>query len=317
MIRETESKPMTESQVRTGIALICEADVRAARLTLETVLRQTAAPSRIVLLLGESPSLRRSAGSGLDAIPDFVERVDVRSGFSIRNAALRAAAEDLDDAELVVLVREGLLLEDGLLADLAGRFERQPALAAGVLSYGRGGLGINDFSREQLATDDPYALVAGTSGYERAAAVLKARYVRPCLLALRAGRARGLKFEEFSSLGDWYAYKRLLAGLDEGTPFFEEASAGLGYIGNHPDRRDAYAQGQEAARALYRIADGYPEFVGDVRADFRTLMRSQLGNLLDPAQSRTARNFLRGMLAQQFAQRALRRRLDRDIAELS
>lgn len=308
---------MAASQAEVGVALICEADVRAARLTLQSVLVQTLPSARTVLLFGDGAALRRSGGAALDALPEFVERVDVRTGFSIRNAALRAAGEGLPDDGIVVLLREGVVLAPGLIEELAARFAREAGLAAGLLSYGRGGLDINALSGEQLASERPWELVAGTSGYERAAVVLKARYVRPCLLVLRAGLARAFKFEEFSTLGDWYAYKRLLAGLAGAAPFFEETSGSLAYVGNQPDRRDPFAQGQEAARALYRIADGYPEFAEDVRADFRTLRRSQLGNLLDPAYSRTARNFLRGMFAQQLAQRALRRRLSRDIAELS
>jgi hypothetical protein len=299
------------------VALICEADARAARLTLTSVSCQTAVPARTVLLLGESPSLRRSGGAMLGDVPDLVERIDVRAGFSMRNAALRAAAAGLGEADIVVLVREGLVLEAELLDELAGRFSREPALLAGLVSYGRGGLNINELSEEQLASGDPWKIVAGTSGFERAAVVLKARYLRPCMLVVRVSRARDLKFEEFSSLGDWYAYRLLLGGLDREDAVFQETSPRLGYVGNQPDRRDPYAQGREAARALYGIAAGYPAFAEDVRADFRTLMRSQLSNVLDPAHARTARNFLRGMLAQRWAQRSLRRRLDRDIAELS
>jgi hypothetical protein len=307
---------MTASQAEIGVALVCEADTRAARLSLRSVSRQTVPPASIAVLLGDSPALRRSGGT-LIALPAPVERIDVRAGFSIRNAALAAAGARLPDDGVVVLMREGLVLDPQLFGELAARFGDDPGLVAGLLSYGRGGLDINELSEDRLATENPWGLVEATSGYERAAVVLKARYLRPCLLAVRAGPARSLGFEEFSSLGDWYAYKRLLAEVDAPGRVFEEASPRVGYVGNQPDRRDPFEQGQEAARALYRIAAGYPEFAGEVHADFTTLVRSQLRNLLDPARARTARGFLSGMLAQRWAQRALRRRLDRDIAELS
>lgn len=307
---------MTASQAEIGVALVCEADMRAARLSLHSVMRQTVAPASTTVLLGDSQALRRS-GNALVALPASVARIDVRAGFSVRNAALRAAYAHLRDEGVVLLMREGLVLDPELFGELAARFGGDPGLAAGLLSYGRGGININELSGDRLATENPWELVESTSGYERAAVVLKARYLRPCLLAVRAGLARSLEFEEFSSLGDWYAYKRLLGQLGAAARVFEEASRRVGYVGNQPDRRDPFEQGQEAARALYRIAAGYPEFAGDVRADFRTLVRSQLRSLLDPARARTARSFLRGMLVQKWAQRALRRRLDRDIAELS
>jgi hypothetical protein len=307
---------MTASQAEIGVALVCEADLRAARLSLQSVLRQTMAPVSTTVLLGDSQALRRS-GNALVALPASVERIDVRAGFSIRGAALEAARARLSDDGVVLLMREGLVLDPALFGDLAARFGSDPELAAGLLSYGRGGSNINEMPRERLATENPWELVEATSGYEQAAVVLQARYLRPCLLAVRAGLARSLQFEEFSSLGDWYAYKRLLAQVGAPARVFEEASPQIGYVGNQPDRRDPFDQGQEAARALYRIAAGYPEFASDVRADFRTLARSQLRGLFDPARAHTARSFLRGMLAQKWAQRALRRRLDRDIAELS
>ncbi len=307
---------MTASQAEIGVALVCEADMRAARLSLQSVLRQRVAPASATVLLGDSPALRRSGGA-LAALPASVGRIDVRAGFSIRNAALRAAAAGLPDDGVVVLMREGLVLDPELFGELALRFGGDPGLVAGLLSYGRGGFNINELTADRLETENPWELVEATSGYERAAVVLKARYLRPCLLAVRAGHARSLEFEEFSSLGDWYAYKRLLAQVGSAAGVLEEASPRIGYVGNQPDRRDPFEQGREAASALYRIAAGYPEFSGDVHADFTTLVRSQLRNLLDPARARTAKGFLRGMLAQRLAQRALRRRLDRDIAELS
>jgi hypothetical protein len=296
------------------VCVLSDADFRAASLTLRSLLNQAGAAPRILLLLSDRPVLRRSVPSSLDWIPPGIEPVWVPADVSTKNAALAAAATDA--AEVVVLAREGLVFEPGLGKSLLSRFAANARLSAGMLDFGRGGSNINDFSGEQLASADPWSLVPETPGYDNAATILKARYLRPCLLAVRASFGRTHRFEEFSSLGDWYAYRRFLLGVPAEQKF-EESSRDLGYIGRVPDRRDPYAQGKDAVASLYRISAGYPEFQSEVRADFRTLLRSQLSDLVDSARAKSARQFLGGMMAERLAQRALRKRVQRDIAELS
>jgi len=291
--------------------VLSAADPRAADLTVASLVRQGDGVG-LVRILQQNPEMRfDEPADAIDA--DASDRVWIRRSQSMHNAALAEARTRAGDAGIAVFVREGVVIADGFVGSVRDAFASDPGLAGMVLALSRS-TRINELSEQQLASDDPWSLLGRT--FDSESEILKARYLRPCLVAMRVNGLTGA-FEEFSSLSDWYAYRRFLAAASPGGRIKEEMSPLVGYIGSRPDRRAPYVQGVEAAKAIFHIGTAYPEFAHDARLDYRTALWSQFKGLSHTGRRQRAWGFLRGLLAQRAAEMTRRRKFVRDVSEIN
>lgn len=230
---------------------------------------------------------------------------------SQHRAALAIAREQPGDA-LVCILRDGAIPGPDFREAALSLLDSPPRVSGVVLGIGRA-RNINRLAAEELDCSDPWSLLP--DAFEYGSEALKARYQRPCAVVFRASAIQGRDFESFSSLADWYAFRRLFE-INPGTLRIAATFLHLGYIGSKPDRRNPYEQGRVAAQALYQIAFAYPQFREDVRHDFRTIVLSPIRGLTG-SQWRTHGSFLAGLAAAAWQERGRRHKLNRDIREIS
>lgn len=291
---------------KTVFIVLSDGDQRAADLTRASIARQPGAVSYGVVRDPKEP------GQGRDALmPAGDVRIERIPWWQSQHRTALAIARELPETSLVCMLRDGTVVSDEFQEAVTHELDSAPAKAL-LLGISRS-RNINRLDRAELASPDPWSLLP--ADFEAGSDALKARYQRPSVLVFRLPAVAGLDFESFSSLADWYAYHRLFAATPD-ILRIEPTFPGLGYIGAKPDRRDPYEQGRAASQTLYQIAFAYPELSEDINRDFRTLLATQFRGL-PSTRWKLHGSFLAGMAAAAREERARRRKLNRDIRELS
>lgn len=296
--RTLSSKPL-----RIGVAVLYVADSRALDATLTSISRSHTTPDRLVVV--EQPVLNRTLA--VAKLPANAESLKVALWMTARSAAL----EHLSDCDLVVILREGVVLAPAAITVELERFSIDEELAA-ALTISRLHLDIGTYVANGDFSD-PYGQAFKTNVRRPS---FGSRYFSTCMLTLAPKRGRPGSFERMARRSDWAAARFYFDSLSNRTKAVEFSSDIIGFIGNYPDKRESWRQGFDAIEELNRFRAAFPQYSAFVSADIRRIFYEQLYGMIVTPMIKSRAKFLSGAGSAIRAQRKLNARLRRDIADL-
>ncbi len=291
--------------IKQHYVIFAEADVRSVVLTLASLHALKSAPHSISVILKEHSYLRFDRESVDRQLPSDIDIQWIDNESLHQTAQSKISGAEPDD--IAVIFRAGLIVRPDISEEIEGLLSGNHVAA--ICAAGRTRQ-INDLSLSELQTKNPWGLVRAFED-EPSSRILQARCLRPCALIIRVRDLRRSNFDRFTSLADWYAYRRFLRPISQNN-FADQILPSMGFIGASPDRRNPDSQGIEVAKQLFRIDAGFSEFSAELKRDMSTLLRVQIGNLFHPAHASTAFRFLKGFVSQTWAEMLFKRKLHRD-----
>lgn len=288
-----------------GVAILCRDDQRALDIGLASLASQSRQADEILVVQIDD------GGRGVCKPHAGPARVDAVVLSQPAQNARNVALERLARHDVVLLMTAGSVLQTDAVALAASRFEADDALKAALFTSRRyipqRSLPASSFLVEPSRT---------LARFARSRSAAASLYFMPAILAVAPRRGPTPRFETFAQRSDWAAGRLFLDRVGEGQTTASVETDCFACIGGAPDRRDGYRQGEQSGTALLQFAIAYPQYRETAAADIRRLFLEQLWALAFREDRKATLAFLSGLVDCCLRERALRRRLRRDIGQL-